>query len=744
MSFLKYSINRPVQTRGKDLKVLHLISGGDTGGAKTHVLSLLRALSAADEVLLVCLAEGPMAREARETGIPCVVLSGGFPAEMRQVGALLREGRYELLHCHGSRANLTGALLRPGLAVPVLTTIHSDHRLDYLGRPAARLVYGTLDALALRHLDALVCVSDAMRETYRRRGFRAERLYTLYNGPDFQAPLSAANRGDWLARHGVTAAPGDVLAGAAARLDPVKDLPTLLRGFARAAAVRPELKLLLAGAGPEEQRLRALAAALGADGRVFFLGWVEDMEGFYASIDINVLSSLSETFPYALTDGARYGLPAVATRVGGIPALVEPGVNGFLFDPGDADGLSRALLSLAGSESLRRELGTALRRKAAEQFSLTAMVRRQREIYRELQKGRRGVVVSGAYGMGNVGDEAMLRVILAQIRETDRDAFVTVLSRTPRQTEAAFGVRAVHAFAPGQVRRALRGARLFLSGGGNLLQDVTSRRSLTYYLATLRLARRQGCRVLLYGCGAGPLSPAGLRRTAAALNRYADAAVLRDPESERLLRRAGVTGPELLCAAEPALELSPAPEAALDALYEKYGLGRADRLLLLCPRPWPGTEGLAACLTETAARARAEGLTPLFLALDSRQDGAMARQLAAQAACRVIADPLTPEEAAGLLGRAELVLSLRLHGLVLAAARGTPCAGVACDGRVPAFLAGIGQPWRELRGLSAGELCALLAEAREAAAAGTPLAERARRLAEKNSAARAALAKWMG
>ena len=126
--------------------------------------------------------------------------------------------------------------------------------------------------------------------------------------------------------------------------------------------------------------------SLNLTGRVFFPGWVEDMEGFYASVDLTALSSLWETFPYAITDGARYRKPTVASAVGGIPELVENGVNGFLFAPGDAATLAEALVTMA-DDTLRRRLGQALWEKASVQFSLTAAVQRQREIYLTISDG---------------------------------------------------------------------------------------------------------------------------------------------------------------------------------------------------------------------------------------------------------------------------------------------------------------------------------------------------------------------
>jgi len=367
------------------LKVLHCIGGGDAGGARTHVLSLLRELNSTEEVRLLCLGSGPLSRRAEELGLPCAVAQGGFARQVRAAGALLRAEDWQALHCHGSRANVLGALLKDRAGCPVLSTVHSDHTLDYLGRRAAGLVYGGLNAWALRRMDALVCVSEAMAELYRGRGFG--RVYAIYNGVDFAAPRLTVAREARAAALGVPVRPEDVLLGTAARFDSVKDLPTLLRGFARTED--PRLKLLLAGAGPEEGRLRALANELNLAGRVFFLGWLEDVEPLYAALDAAVLTSRSETFPYALTMAARYAIPAVSTAVGGVGALIEDGVNGCLFPVGDEKALAEALDRLAASPAERAKMGAALRQKAEERFSLAAMAERQREIYRSVTGGKR-------------------------------------------------------------------------------------------------------------------------------------------------------------------------------------------------------------------------------------------------------------------------------------------------------------------------------------------------------------------
>ena len=350
------------------MKVLHIISGGDSGGARTHVLTLLGALRETDDVRLLCLGDGPMAAAAREAGLPCTVAPGRFGRGLAEAVRAARAEGFQLLHCHGARANLTGALAKRALDIPVISTVHSDHTLDYLGRRGAGLVYGTLDRLALEKMDALVCVSEAMAERYRARGFR--NVYHIYNGIDTDAPLSPRRRAD-----------GNIVFGTAARLDPVKDLPTMLRGFASAARPDPRLRLIIAGTGREEKKLRSLAASLGMGDRIAFPGWVEDMESLYAGLDAVLLTSLSETFPYALLSAGRYSLPVIAARVGGVPELVIHAENGFLMDPGDEKALAGYILDLARDDGLRRRMGEALHGRCAASFTPAAMAADQREIY---------------------------------------------------------------------------------------------------------------------------------------------------------------------------------------------------------------------------------------------------------------------------------------------------------------------------------------------------------------------------
>ena len=684
------------------MKVIHLISGGDSGGAKTHVLSLLQNLNQTITAQLVCFRDGPFAEEARSRGIPTEIMGGNnIPRLQRQLKAYIRAGGYQLIHCHGSRANMVGALLRRSTGLPVVSTIHSDYRLDYMGRPLSRLTFGTINAWALRHLDYRIGVSDAMVDLLISRGFPPDRFYAIYNGIDFTPPPAQGERLPYLRSLGVDADEDSVVVGIAARLNPVKDMATLVRGYAAACRTCPRLRLVIAGEGPEREKLGALAQELGVN--VTFAGWISGgMDQFYSALDINALTSLSETFPYALTEGARFRLATVASAVGGIPDLIDSGVNGCLFQPGDWQTLGEHLAALGSNDTLRRQLGEKLYEKASSKFSIQKTVDTQLHIYQEILRRhsrpkatRDGVVICGAYGRGNAGDDAILEAILQEMALIDPDMPATVLSKEPKSTRLAYRVRSVSRTNMFAWHSAMRHAKLYINGGGSLIQDVTSRRSLWFYLLNIAVAKRCGCKVQMYGCGIGPVTRENHRRLAArVLNRYVDVITLREPDSREELRAMGVTKLEILLTADPALTLRKAEDDQIDSVLLRAGIPPQGRYLCFALRQWRGFEEKAPLFGAAARYAyKTYGLIPVFTAVEKHLDPAAAR-LAAQGLDiphYFLDDAGGAGTIIGALSRMEAVVSMRLHALIFAAGQGIPLAGVVYDPKVSAFLRYTGQ-----------------------------------------------------
>lgn len=683
------------------MKVLHLISGGDSGGAKTHVLSLLADLNKNICADLVCYMEAEFSHDAREMGIQTSVFDGSFTDALKKTRARIRNGGYDIVHCHGSRANLVGALLKKDFSIPFISTVHSDYKLDYLGRPFAKMTYGVLNAASLRKMDYHVCVSDCMRDTLIERGYKPNELFAIYNGVDFSAEREEISREKWFEEIGCGFSKDDIVVGIAARFDAVKDVATTIRGFAKAAQANSKLRLLIAGDGKEKEMLTSLAAELGMGDRVFFAGWLHGMDGYYSAIDINVVSSLSETFPYTVTEAARAHVPTLSTPVGGVPKLVENNVTGMLFEVGNCDMLASQIRTLASDAELRQRLGNAVYEKAKREFSTDSTCRRQIEIYetvlsrhkKKLSGERDKIIVCGAYGHGNMGDEAILTALLNQLRSLGGDMQITVVSKSPIRTQIEHDVNAISRGDFRKLKELFKASKMYVNGGGSLVQDVTSRRSLWYYLYTIYLAKKAGCIVQMYGCGIGPIEYAGdIRQTAKILNECVDAITLRDPDSVELLEGIGVTKPVIKLAADPVLSLSACTDEESESFMAASGL-RGGEYICFGLRQWKGVEEKTAAFAEAAKYAYDYyKLTPVYLLINREQDLATAETVRSMSGVPgVILPPIeSPELAIGVLSKMKLTVGMRLHCLLFSANGGTKIIGVSYDPKVSSFTEYIG------------------------------------------------------
>ncbi|NLT47889.1 MAG: polysaccharide pyruvyl transferase CsaB, partial [Clostridiales bacterium] len=663
------------------MRIMLFAAGGDIGGGKTHILSLARELSESNDLRLVSFRGGVLADEGREMGIDVVVAENGWNVfkDMKMALSEVDDFKPDVIHCHGAKANMLGVLVKKLRTIPVMTTVHSDPRLDYLGMPLKQYTFGLINAIALRNMDFYMAVAGRMEQNLIERGFDPWRIFTIYNGLDFSnakdEPKPPKKEGE------------DIVVGIAARLTPIKDIGTVIRAFNIAYEKNPNLKLLIAGTGEDEEELKALARELKISHRVDFVGWISDIQGFFSKVDINVLASLSETFPYSLLEGAYEHCPAVASRVGGIPALISHGENGFLFEAGDVETFSDYIYKLSIDEELRRNLAENLFRKAKRDFSLERMRQDQEQVYRTIIRrgqstGRHGAVICGAYGRGNAGDEAILKAILSQFREIDPDMPFWVMSRNKKETRSTNKVRVMYLFDLFSFISSLRKAEIFVNGGGSLIQDVTSSRSLYFYLFTLKAAKWCGCKIIMYGCGIGPINSRENRRIAArVLNSTADIITLRDSVSLELLKEMRVEKPEIILAADPTVNIQKSGPAVVEAAFAEEGIPEGIRKIGFCLRNWPDFLHPEKVGEAADYAWKTYGVTPVFLPIEIPKD--------ISAANKVTANMTSPyytcsrkhgvEDLIGMLGSMEAVVGMRLHSLIFATAGGAPVIGISYD-----------------------------------------------------------------
>ena len=706
------------------MRVMHVMGGGDVGGAKTHIMNMVTGLTRRNEVMLVSFRAGPFADEARERGIDVRVIERHNPFRAaREMRELVDQFQPDIIHCHGGRANLMGAMVRRARRVPVLTTVHSDYKLDYLGNPLKQHTFGAANAVALRFLDFYQPVADRMARTLIERGFDPEHIVKIYNGMDFHRPEGEFDRAQYLKEnYGTEIEDGDVLCGIAARLTAVKDIQTTVRAFAKALEDAPQLRLFIAGEGEDEDMLKKLAAQLGVSERVTFCGWVSPVEPFFRAMDINLLSSVSETFPYSILEGICAGCATICSDVGGMPELIDTGENGYIFPVGDDKKLSEYMVRLANDAQLREQFAHDLYEKASRDFSKDKMCERQEANYRHLlarfhrpKNERESIMICGAYGRGNAGDDAILEAIVQEMRALDPERTICVMSRRPKETRLVYRTGAVYTFNIFSVLHKFRKAALYINGGGSLMQDVTSTRSLWYYCYTLRAAKKRGCKVMMYGCGIGPINRAGNRKMAAkTIDRSVDRITLRDDNSRHELTDMGVTRPDIRVSADPTIILDAAPAEVVSLAMEQSGIDPNGRYIGFGLRHW---KGLDAALPAIAAAANyayeKHGLTPVFVPIEFPSDLTPAERVGSLLRCPWYAvrtrQPI--EVTIGILARMKTVVGIRLHSLMFSAGQGVPVVGLSYDIKVDGFLKYIGsRTCLQLRTVQADELCRLIDE----------------------------------
>lgn len=700
------------------MKIMFLTSGGDIGGAKTHILSLADKLRTRHDVCLVSFRKGDFPNSASALGINVRIIANiNFLKDISDLIKLYDEFKPDIVHCHGSKANTMGAILKIFRKIVTVTTLHSDYKKDYMHSKLKQFVFGGINSLALRKMDNFITVSNSLAESMIERGFNPLKIYGICNGLSFDNADENINKTEYLRSLGLNCSENDVIVGFAARLTAIKDASTLLKGFAKAHSECSNLKLIIAGDGEEREHLQNLTEKLDISEHVCFAGWLPDMSKFFSAVDICALTSLSEGFPYSIVEGARAKCAVVSTDVGGISGLISHGKTGFLFSPTDYIRFSELLIKLAQNPELRESFGEAVYQKARAEFSLDRMCDIQCSIYDSiiekstLSQKRNTVIICGAYGRGNIGDDAILHAIITEIRSLNKNTDIVIMTRNPKEAKLTERVDAIHMFDIFSFIKKLKHTKLFINGGGSLIQNATSSRSLYYYLFTIKTAKILGSNVMMYGCGIGPIDGGFNRKlTASYINKYVDVITLRDLMSRRELNSISANKPEILLSADPAISLSSSSPFVIDEAFRQENIPLDGKYLCLCLRSWKQYD-FSSDIAVTAEYAyKKYGLTAVFIQAEYQKDLDISIQVAQKMSTPyyIVRKRYPAQTIIGMISRMDAVLSMRLHGLIFAAAQGIPTIGISYDVKIDGFMQYIRNPnFCHISEISSGKLISL-------------------------------------
>ncbi len=688
------------------MKILHLVSGNDIGGALTHIVTLLGALSKKHEVKLLCLESGANYRAALECGIDAVSLGQRNRYDLsviRKITDIARAGNYDLLHCHGARANFVAVKLKKHLRIPIATTIHSDYRHDFDHNRLKKLLFTYLNVRALKKIDYYLCVTNKFREDFIERGFDKKKIKVVYNGVVLprQQGQSADRSSDGAYGSDIAERAGTIKIGCVSRLHPIKGVEVLIKaaallkkrlGNSNADAPNVEAKpfsVLIAGSGSEEARLKKLVNDLQLEDCVQFLGFIHDVSSFYKSIDINVLTSYSESFPYALLEGGLHTLPTVASRVGGIPEMIRDKVDGMLFTSGDEADLADKILTLISDPSKAYDMARSFKKRICSEFSADAMAETHEKIYREiLTENPKQLAICGYYGYQNSGDDAILHEIVGMVNHirtsSGAPVKITVLSKTPEATAREYGVDAVGRFNIFEVIKLFKRVNMLVMGGGSLLQDRSSNRSLYYYLSVIKLAKWAGAKVALIANGIGPISSRFNMKLTASVLRRIELITVRERFSYNFLKEMGVDIPGLHITGDPVF-LTEAGGGDCQKIFRDENILPNEDYVCVMFRSWKNEDRYARAVAEICdSIVEKYGCKIVFVPMRHPADVRISQRIASNMRNSgiVVSGRYTPQEIIGFMSRARLTLGMRLHAIIYSAIARVPFVAFNYDPKI--------------------------------------------------------------
>lgn len=709
------------------MRVLMTTMQLDIGGAETHIIELSKALSKRGIEITVASNGGAYEAELKEAGIRHVKIPfhSKNPACMMKSYKLLKklifEERFDVVHAHARIPAFLCALLHKKYHFRFVTTAHWVFN--------TRFPYNLLTRWGSRSLAVSDDIKAYLVDNY---GTDPDNIRVTINGIDLDKFSADTDYSSVKEEFGLE--DGKTRIVYVSRMDEDRSYAAhkLIEIAEKLDSEIENLEIVVVGGGNDYDNILAEAEAVNSRlGKklVITTGSRTDINKFTASGDIFIGVSRA-----ALEAMACEKPSIIAGNEGYIGIFDEDKLQVSIdtnfccrgCEPATAEALERDVLTLLKSDKEERDrLGKYARETVGKYYSIDTMADDAVKMYISVIKNskineviteefsdienylvinplrKRGftsdVMISGYYGFGNSGDDSILYAIIRELKKLNPDMKIITLSNTPKKTSEIYGVKSIHRFNVLSIFARMLGTKLLISGGGSLIQDVTSSKSLMYYLSVISLATHLKKNVMLYANGIGPVNKErNHARIKKVLNRV-ELITLREPSSLNELKRFGVDKPTVVVTADPSFNLFASGEAEGAAILEKYGIGAEEKYCVIAIRPWK-----TACvdfdsqLADAANYAKeAYGIKPVFMLMQPARD----EKITASCAAKVSGDTciinhLSPAQTLRIIKRSEFVIGMRLHTLIYAVQCGVPVIGISYDPKINAIMDYAGQIYR--------------------------------------------------
>ena len=663
---------------GKCLNILMVTMGMNIGGAETHIVELAAALVANGNRVTVASAGGVYEAALSRNGVPHVTLPldkkspGALLAARRGLAALLRKENFDIVHAHARIPAFVCGSLQKKFGFRFVTTCHGVFRLSPILKRLSDwgeytfVVSDDIRQYLLQNYDL-----NPAHIISTVNGINTEVFSPLHDGSAMRKTFPGAERPTLL--H-VSRLERESSVCAEALLEAVQ----ILGG---------KVRLIIVGDGAYAGVLRQKAEQVNdnvGEGTANLVGAKTNVVDYIAACDIFVgpsraaMEAMSCAKPTIISGSEGHG--------GIFSSSIEAAAlaSNFCFRGAGLPTPERLAheieILLSYGEEEKKRVGIEGRECILRHYSVEKMVSSYLSVYEKITAYKTDVpsdvVICGYYGYGNAGDDSLLSRIVDGIRRIRPSIGICVMSAHPKKTRRFYLVDAVNRFRLFAIRRKLKEAKLFLFGGGNLLQDKTSTHSLLYYTKMLHEADRCKTPIMVFANGIGPLSATkNIYRVKEALS-LAESISLRDGYSFDFTKQL-LPEKNIRLTFDPAIQIHPVsiplPEKPYFIIFPKKNApDAADKLIYL-----------------TGSLQSRQSLTPYLISLYDEEDLEYCRRLSERTGA-VLLRPHSDVEIVSLLAGAELAVSSRLHGLIYATAAVCPMMSFSDDGKLASYLDYIG------------------------------------------------------
>ncbi len=679
-----------------DKRILMTLTRFDIGGAETHVLELSLELQRMGYHVVVASNGGVYEKNLEDAGISHykIPMNSKKPSKvcesLRLLKKIIIDENIEIVHAHGRIPAFLCGILKRCMDFTFVTTAHwvfdTSHGLKYITN------WG----------EKVVAVSEDIK-TYLMDNYKVNPtdIYVTINGIDTVKFSRDADASDVVEEFSLEQDTKKIVY--ISRMDSDRALVAfhLAEIVPELVKTNPDIEVVIVGDGDVFDELKKKTDAINESlGKRYIV-----LTG--ARTDIYKFAALSDIFigvSRSVLEAMACEKPVIVAGNEGYLGIFDEDKLGNAIDTnfccrGLTDSkpelLYQDLKTLLTNETQENErLGAFSRKVILENYSLSKMAGDCIKMYIAATDNKKwDAILMGYYGFNNSGDETLLYSMISNLREKCDDARLLVLSKVPKETAQTYGVYSINRYNLLRIRKELKRSRLFIFGGGSLIQDVTSTKSLWFYLKILKMALAAKIPVMLYANGIGPVNKEKNRKKVAEILNKVDIITLRDEKSLDEIKNMGVEV-KTQVTADPALSMTGIDSKDAKSLLAKENIPLDKKILGISIRDWKKCDGdfwtsFASGIDEICKKYE---LTPVFIPLKLPDDALISNIMKAKMSTKsfVLNKSYTSCEIVGIFGECELVIGMRLHSLIYAAACGVPAIGVSYDPKVSGFLDYIG------------------------------------------------------